>query len=55
MRIAAKRLRYVVGDDAEMLFAGRSRMTDEEWLAAGREMTHEQEEEFWREKFGFEI
>ncbi|MEO6398857.1 MAG: SDR family oxidoreductase [Tepidiformaceae bacterium] len=50
-----QRLRYVVGDDAEMLFAGRSCMTDEEWLAAGREMTLEQEEEFWREKFGFEL
>ena len=49
------KLRYVVGDDAEMLFAGRSRMTDEEWLASGSQMTFEEEEEFWREKFGFEI
>jgi NAD(P)-dependent dehydrogenase (short-subunit alcohol dehydrogenase family) len=36
------RLRYLVGPDAEAYVGGRERMTDEEWVALGREMTDEQ-------------
>ena len=33
--------RYVVGDDAQRMVAGRSRLTDEEWIAFGTEMSDE--------------
>ena len=49
------RFRYLVGDDAEMLVGGRERMSDEEWLTANRPMSLADEDDFWREKFGFEI
>lgn len=47
--------RYLVGDDVEMLVGGRKRMTDEDWVAANQPMSLAEEDEFWREKFGFEI
>jgi hypothetical protein len=39
-------LRYLVGADAEVFWAGRSRLSDEEWVAFGRQMT---DEEYWQE------
>src|SRR5262249_12508438 len=36
------RLRYLVGDDAERLVAGRRRLTDEDYAATGRPMSDEE-------------
>ena len=47
------RLRWLVGEDARLLVAGRGRMTDEEYVAGGRAMS---EEEFLKEmqaRYGF--
>ena len=36
------RFRYVAGKDAATVLSGRARMTDEEWIDMGREMTDEE-------------
>lgn len=43
---ADRRFRYRVTPDAEVLVAGRSRMSDEDWIAIGR---HGSDEEFFQE------
>jgi len=48
------RLRHLVGEDARRLDVGRRRMTDEEFIANGREMTDEQYLELMRQRYGFE-
>ena len=40
------RFRYLAGEGAPPVINGRSRMTDEEWIDMGREMTNE---EYWAE------
>ena len=40
------RFRYLAGEGAPPVINGRSRMTDEEWIDMGREMT---DEEYWAE------
>ena len=35
----APKVRYPVGKDAELLIAGRRRMTDEDYVATGQEMS----------------
>ena len=50
----APRLRHPVGEDARRLEAGRRRMTDEEFVATGREMTDEQYLDLMRQRYGFE-
>lgn len=50
----APRLRYLVGEDARRLAAGRARLSDEEYVATGREMTDEQYLALMRERYGFE-
>jgi NAD(P)-dependent dehydrogenase (short-subunit alcohol dehydrogenase family) len=47
------KLRYLVGEDAERLVAGRARLTDEEYVATGREMTDEQYLDLMRRHYGF--
>jgi NAD(P)-dependent dehydrogenase (short-subunit alcohol dehydrogenase family) len=42
----APKLRYMVGADAKPFAEGRARLTDEEWVDFGREMS---EDEFWAE------
>ena len=48
------KLRYLVGEDARRLDAGRRRLTDEEFVATGDEMTDEQYLELMRRRYGFE-
>ena len=48
------KLRYLVGEDARRLSAGRQRLTDEEYIAAGREMPDEQYLDLLRRRYGFE-
>jgi NAD(P)-dependent dehydrogenase (short-subunit alcohol dehydrogenase family) len=50
----ATKLRYLVGEDARRLDAGRRRLTDEEFVATGGEMTDEQYLELMRQRYGFE-
>jgi NAD(P)-dependent dehydrogenase (short-subunit alcohol dehydrogenase family) len=49
------KLRYLVGEDAKKWMTGRQRMTDEEWVDAGREMTSEEYAVFYADRFGIEI
>jgi NAD(P)-dependent dehydrogenase (short-subunit alcohol dehydrogenase family) len=50
----APKLRYLVGEDARRLDAGRRRLTDEEFVATGEEMTDEQYLDLMRRRYGFE-
>jgi NAD(P)-dependent dehydrogenase (short-subunit alcohol dehydrogenase family) len=47
------RLRYLVGDDARKLAAGRARLTDEEIVETGRDMPDEEYLELMRRRYGF--
>ena len=49
------KLRYSVGEDAHQLLTGRSRMTDEEWIDYGKEMTDEELAVYFRKYFAMEI
>ena len=48
------RLRYLVGDDAERLVAGRQRLTDEEYVATGRLMPDTEYLDLMRQRYGFQ-
>ena len=48
------KLRYLVGEDARRLAAGRQRLSDEEYVATGREMPDEEYLELMRRRYGFE-
>jgi NAD(P)-dependent dehydrogenase (short-subunit alcohol dehydrogenase family) len=50
----APKLRYLVGEDAERLAAGRQRLTDEEHVAGGRPMPDEEYLDLMRRRYGFE-
>lgn len=50
----APTLRYLVGEDAKRLAAGRQRLTDEEYIAGGRPMDDEEYLDLMRRRFGFE-
>jgi NAD(P)-dependent dehydrogenase (short-subunit alcohol dehydrogenase family) len=50
----APRLRYLVGEDAKRLVAGRLRTTDEEHVAAGDEMPDAEFLELLRRRYGFD-
>ena len=47
------KLRHLVGEDARLLVAGRRRLTDEEYVATGHDMTDEQYLTLMRERYGF--
>ena len=47
------KLRYLVGEDARRLVAGRARLTDEEYVATGHEMSEEAYLTLMRERYGF--
>jgi NAD(P)-dependent dehydrogenase (short-subunit alcohol dehydrogenase family) len=47
------RLRWLVGDDAHLLVAGRQRMSDEDYVAGGRVMSEEQYLDEMRARYGF--
>jgi hypothetical protein len=47
------RLRWLVGEDARLLVAGRQRMSDEEYVAGGRALPDDQYLEEIRQRFGF--
>ena len=47
------RLRWLVGEDARLLVAGRQRMSDEEYVAGGRAMPEEQYLDEMRKRYGF--
>jgi hypothetical protein len=49
------KLRYLVGEDAKKLTAGRQRITDEEWVNIGRDMTWEEFASFYYNLFGIKI
>ena len=49
------RLRYPVGGDAEGLAAGRARMSDEEWVAMGGELSDEEYNARFKRYFGIEL
>jgi NAD(P)-dependent dehydrogenase (short-subunit alcohol dehydrogenase family) len=48
------KLRYLVGDDAERLVAGRKRLTDEEYVATGQAMSDAEYLDLMRRRYGFE-
>ena len=48
------KLRYLVGEDARRLDAGRQRLSDEEYVATGREMPDEEYLDLMRRRFGFD-
>jgi NAD(P)-dependent dehydrogenase (short-subunit alcohol dehydrogenase family) len=48
------RLRWLVGDDARKLVAGRQRMTDEEYVAGGRAMSEDEYLDEIRRRYGFQ-
>jgi NAD(P)-dependent dehydrogenase (short-subunit alcohol dehydrogenase family) len=47
------KLRYLVGEDARRLAAGRQRLSDEEYVTTGREMPDEEYLELMRQRYGF--
>jgi NAD(P)-dependent dehydrogenase (short-subunit alcohol dehydrogenase family) len=47
-------LRYLVGDDARRLVAGRRRLTDEEYVATGRPMSDAEYLDLMRHRYGFQ-
>ena len=49
------RLRYPVGSDAEGLAAGRARISDEEWVAMGGELTDAEYNARFKAYFGIEL
>ena len=49
----APRLRWLVGDDARLLVAGRQRTSDEEYVAGGRAMSEEEYLDELRRRYGF--
>jgi NAD(P)-dependent dehydrogenase (short-subunit alcohol dehydrogenase family) len=49
------KLRYPVGDDAEKWISGRERMTDEEMVDYGKEMSDDELAEYYRKYFSIEI
>ncbi len=48
-------LHYLVGEDAELWSAGRAKMSDEEYVEAGREMSLDEFKKWHEEKFGMEL
>ena len=50
----APKLRYLVGDDAERLVAGRRRLTDEEYVETGRPMPDAEYLDLMRRRYGFQ-
>lgn len=50
----APKLRWLVGEDAQRLAAGRQRLTDEEYIAGGRPMDDEAYLDLMRRRFGFD-
>jgi NAD(P)-dependent dehydrogenase (short-subunit alcohol dehydrogenase family) len=48
------KFRYLVGDDAERLVAGRNRLTDEEYVATGQPMSDAEYLDLMRRRYGFE-
>jgi NAD(P)-dependent dehydrogenase (short-subunit alcohol dehydrogenase family) len=48
------RLRYPVGKDAELLIAGRQRMSDEDYVATGADMTDDAYLDLMRRRYGFD-
>jgi NAD(P)-dependent dehydrogenase (short-subunit alcohol dehydrogenase family) len=50
---SSPRLRWLVGEDAKLLVAGRQRQTDEEYVAGGRAMSEEEFLNEARRRYGF--
>jgi NAD(P)-dependent dehydrogenase (short-subunit alcohol dehydrogenase family) len=50
---AEPRLRWLVGEDARLLVAGRQRTSDEDYVAGGRAMSEEQYLDEMRRRYGF--
>jgi hypothetical protein len=48
------KLRWLVGDDARLLVAGRQRTSDEEHVAGGRAMSEEEYLDELRRRYGFD-
>jgi NAD(P)-dependent dehydrogenase (short-subunit alcohol dehydrogenase family) len=48
------KLRWLVGDDARLLVAGRQRTSDEEYVAGGRAMSEEEYLDELRRRYGFD-
>ncbi|PYO56990.1 MAG: hypothetical protein DMD83_11560 [Candidatus Rokuibacteriota bacterium] len=49
------RLRYLVGVDAEGLAAGRARISDEEWVAMGGELSDAEYNARFKQHFGIDL
>ena len=52
---ARPRLRYPVGSDAEGLAAGRARISDEEWVAMGGELSDAEYNARFKQHFGIDL
>ena len=51
---AEPKLRYLVGEDAKRLVAGRARLTDEEYVETGRPMPDEEYLDLMRRRYEFD-
>ena len=49
------RLRHLLGEDSRLWVEGRARLTDEQWVDAGRDMSDDEVRDFWKTYFLMDV